>query len=271
MRATPTCWQNTWTAAGESNSSLIRRERPVRLRRTGRCCAGILSPARQDCEGSGWATCSAVALPRPRPPRRRRLMPAGWSPSGCSVGMSADRSAWIGSVSDAATPPAASPTISPLCSRRRVRLRLGRSSRGARSRAFGSSRRASRRRPFVRLRTTALPTALETTKPTRAGCPAGASVRRAWTTTSRLPDLIPRTATEKSAERRRRWRAGSTRGPDQQSSWIRPRASRGPCGDARRGSRDRRASTSAGGSRACGRDDGCWAGRCACSRCSPYY
>ena len=43
---------------------------------------------------------------------------------------------------------------------------------------------SARSRRLVRLRTTAVPTALETTKPTRGGCPARASVWLAWTTIS---------------------------------------------------------------------------------------
>ena len=77
----------------------------------------------------------------------------------------------------------------------------------------GGSRRAPRSRRRVRLRTTALPTALDTTKPTRGGRPARASVWWAWTTRSREPARDPpedRTADVKSARSRRRFGAGST-------------------------------------------------------------
>ena len=66
---------------------------------------------------------------------------------------------------------------------------------------------------LVRLRTTAPPTALETTKPTRGGCPARASVRAEWTTTSWEParaPLGPLSAAENSELVRSRCPAGST-------------------------------------------------------------
>ena len=48
--------------------------------------------------------------------------------------------------------------------------------------------------------------------------------------------------------------------------WLRPTASRGPCGGARRGSSGRRGCACAGGSRGSWTVGGCSAGRCACSR-----
>jgi hypothetical protein len=66
----------------------------------------------------------------------------------------------------------------------------------------------------VRLRTTAPPTALDTTKPTRGGRPARVSVEVAWTTSSLEPARQPpeeRTADVKSARSRSRFGAGSTR------------------------------------------------------------
>lgn len=65
----------------------------------------------------------------------------------------------------------------------------------------------ARSRRLVRFRVTALPTALDTTKPTRGGRSVLASVRLACTTTSRPPALLapgPRTADVKSARSRRR-------------------------------------------------------------------
>ena len=47
---------------------------------------------------------------------------------------------------------------------------------------------------------------------------------------------------------------------------LRPRASRGPCGDGWPGSNGRRGCAYAGGSRGSWTDGGCSAGRCACSR-----
>lgn len=47
---------------------------------------------------------------------------------------------------------------------------------------------------------------------------------------------------------------------------LRQSTLRGPCGAAPTGSRARRGCSSELGNRACGHDDGCWAGRCACSR-----
>lgn len=71
----------------------------------------------------------------------------------------------------------------------------------------------ARRRRLVRLRTTAPPTALETTKPTRGGCPARVSVCPAWTTISVEPTrapLGPLSAAVKSELVRSRCPAGST-------------------------------------------------------------
>jgi hypothetical protein len=128
----------------------------------------------------------------------------------------------------------------------------------------------ARSRRLVRLRTTAPPTALETTKPTRGGRPARASVTLAWTTISLEPNrtplgppgapLLPRSTAEKSALVRSRCPAGSTRGA------LRRTARSGPYGDEPRGSRGRRGSACAGGSRGPWPDDGCSAGKYACSR-----
>src|SRR5690349_17263412 len=72
---------------------------------------------------------------------------------------------------------------------------------------------SARSRRFVRFRTTAPPTALDTTKPTRGGCPARASDDPAWTTISVEParaPLGPRSAAAKSELSRSRCPAGST-------------------------------------------------------------
>ena len=68
-------------------------------------------------------------------------------------------------------------------------------------------------RRLVRLRTTAPPTALETTKPTRGGSPARASVCAEWTTTSGEPARAPPgplSAAENSELVRSRCPTGST-------------------------------------------------------------
>ena len=90
-----------------------------------------------------------------------------------------------------------------------------------------SSRPATwaRRRRLTRLRTTALPTVLDTTKPTRGGRPARASVVLPWTTMSREPALAPagdRSVAVKSALALRRCCAGSTAGGPQAESLVRP-------------------------------------------------
>jgi hypothetical protein len=62
---------------------------------------------------------------------------------------------------------------------------------------------------------------LETTKPTRGGSPARASVWLAWTTMSREPERTPPdalSAAAKSALVRSRCPAGSTTGPQAESS-----------------------------------------------------
>src|SRR5699024_3461336 len=75
------------------------------------------------------------------------------------------------------------------------------------------SRVIARNRRFTRLRTTALPTALDTTKPTRAGSPARSERRQAWTTTLGRPARNPRRITYwKSALRRSRFAVLSTAG-----------------------------------------------------------
>ena len=123
---------------------------------------------------------------------------------------------------------------------------------------------SARSRRLVRLRTTAPPTALDTTKPTRGGWPARASVWVAWTTSSLDPARRPpeeRTADVKSARSRSRFGAGST-------ADLRRRARSGPCGDERRGCCDPHGCASADGSRGSWPGGGCSAGKSACSRCS---
>jgi hypothetical protein len=89
----------------------------------------------------------------------------------------------------------------------------------------------ARSRRLVRFLTTAAPTDLDTTKPTRGGHPTRASVWLAWTTMSLEPDRAPPaafTAPAKSAPRRSRCRAGSTAEPQAESSErpLRRRAAR---------------------------------------------
>ena len=122
----------------------------------------------------------------------------------------------------------------------------------------------ARSRRLVRLRTTAPPTALDTTKPTRGGWPARASVWVAWTTSSLDPTRRPpeeRTADVKSARSRSRFGAGST-------ADLRRRARSGPYGDERRGCCGPHGCASADGSRGSWPGGGCSAGKSACSRCS---
>jgi len=128
------------------------------------------------------------------------------------------------------------------------------------------SRRAAtsaRRRRLTRLRVTALPTALDTTRPT-AGGPGSVVVVRCATSVPRPPRAPRRTVCWKSAERRIRCVAGST------GRCVRPRARCAPCGDAPRGWRDRHACACADGSRGSWPGAGCSAGRCAWSRRSPH-
>jgi hypothetical protein len=69
----------------------------------------------------------------------------------------------------------------------------------------------ARSRRWTRFRRTALPTALLTTNPTRAGSAIGASACNRWTTTARRPARRPdRTARRKSSDRRSRFDEGST-------------------------------------------------------------
>lgn len=119
-----------------------------------------------------------------------------------------------------------------------------------------------RSRRFTRLRITALPTFLDTTKPTLVA-PGGLSLlrRRACTTTDGVAARDPRlTATAKSLAAFRRWARGNT-------SYRRVRRTAGsdPCGDDPPGWRGRRGYACGCGSRGCGYDDGCSAGTCACS------
>ena len=126
----------------------------------------------------------------------------------------------------------------------------------------GERRTWWRSRRLTRLRTTALPTALLTTKPTRGGRLDVPSVWRC-TTSVRAP-----------ARRPERTVRGEGRGIGQSMSGgehrggpaLRPRGSCGPCGGGRRGSRGRHGCASAGGTRASCDDDGCSAGTYACSR-----
>lgn len=59
---------------------------------------------------------------------------------------------------------------------------------------------------------------------------------------------------------------GSCASAPRRAARLRQTALRGPCGAAPTESRARRGCSSERGNRACGHDDGCWAGRCACSR-----
>ena len=127
------------------------------------------------------------------------------------------------------------------------------------------SRRRARSRRLVRLRTTAPPTALDTTKPTRGGRPARASVGLAWTTISLEPARQP----SGGADRRREVRPLDAVGSAPAAPHgLRRRARSGPCDDGRRGWRGPRGCACAGGSRGSWPGDGCSAGRSACSRCS---
>lgn len=77
------------------------------------------------------------------------------------------------------------------------------------SSAANSSRAAARRRRFTRLRTTAPPTARETTKPTRGAAPAAPDAPRCRTRVGRPARRPARTAVSNSDERRTRLRAGN--------------------------------------------------------------
>ena len=128
------------------------------------------------------------------------------------------------------------------------------------------SRVRCRSRRFTRLRTTALPTALLTTKPTRAGCPGGWTSR--WTTRVRDPQRRPdRAVRRKASLSMSRCAAGSTSVVAAGAAVRRPGCC-GPCGDAPTGSSGRRGCACAGGNRAPCDDDGCSAGTYACSRAS---
>jgi len=120
---------------------------------------------------------------------------------------------------------------------------------------------SARRRRFTLLRTTAFPTALDTTKPTD-GASLPAPEGETWTTMVDFPVRTPpRTARLKSPGRRMRCAAGSTE--------LRQRARNGPCGDELRGSRDPHGCACAAGSRGSSHDAGCSAGRSAWSRGTP--
>ena len=131
----------------------------------------------------------------------------------------------------------------------------------------GRTRCRSRRRTL--LRTTALPTALDTTKPARAVEACAATSRSRWTTKVPRPARRPpRTAAAKSVLRRSRCAAGST------TTWafrpdrcrLRPTACRGPWNGGTPGWTGRHGCACAAGSRGSSRAGGCSAGRCACSR-----
>ncbi len=128
------------------------------------------------------------------------------------------------------------------------------------------SRVRCRSRRFTRLRTTALPTALLTTKPTSAGWPGARTSR--WTTRVLEPQRRPeRTARRKASLSLSRCADGSTSVVAAGAAVRRPGCC-GPCGDAPTGSSGRRGCACAGGNRAPCDDDGCSAGRYACSRAS---
>jgi len=119
------------------------------------------------------------------------------------------------------------------------------------------------------LRTTALPTARLTTKPTRAGRAGQAGTARC-TTRVRLPARRPdRTAVWKDAPSVSRSAADSTTrtwcGPEPA---VRLPGSCGPCGGAKTGSRGRHGCACADGTRAPCDGGGCSAGTYACSRVS---
>ena len=151
--------------------------------------------------------------------------------------------------------------------------------------AESSARASSRRRRFTRLRMTALPTALDTTKPTRgtasaagvpsvdaepaAAPPAGPRVAACTTSVGR-PTRTPRRITcWKSCERRSRWAALNT---TVGAAGFRPTARRGPCCGARPEWPARRGYACGHGTHGYGCAAGCSAGKCACSleysRCS---
>ena len=144
---------------------------------------------------------------------------------------------------------------------------------GARARQHGCPQEASSMRSRIRwrswrltrLRSTAEPTALLTTKPTDVGPPVPGTLGfnqhvgdegglyGFGSTTDRVPEVIPAAHALDAREQRLR-----------QTAW------RGPCGDGPRGSRGRRGCACGGGSRASWHDDGCSAGKYACSRCVPH-
>lgn len=91
----------------------------------------------------------------------------------------------------------------------------------------------------------------------------GEGDRLTWTTRVRRAARRPRrTAVAKSSRRVSRLGAGSTK--EIRSETVRPTTGCDPGGGALRRSVARRGSASAAGIRGSWRDDGCWAGRCAC-------
>ena len=148
------------------------------------------------------------------------------------------------------------------------RLPLGRRSRRSRIRCL------SRRLTLFRI--TAPPTARLTTKPTRGvPFPGNAEMATRVGRPARFPSLIaalnsspaacgndglaPYTPIARRMRLHRRADCRTNRGDQADSS-------RGPCGDERRGWRDRRGCACAAGSRGSSRGDGCSAGKYACSR-----
>ena len=116
---------------------------------------------------------------------------------------------------------------------------------------------------------TAGPTALPTTKPTRAGSELSPTSR--WTTSLSAPARRPRRAAARNdAGSVRRWARGSNDGGGgPKPRGLRQPGSCGPCGGARKGSRDQRGCACAGGNRAPCDGGGCSAGTYACSRALP--
>jgi hypothetical protein len=136
-------------------------------------------------------------------------------------------------------------------------------------RSASSGRTRCRRRRRTLLRTTAFPTALDTTKPARAVEACAGSSRSRWTTTVPRPARRPpRIAAAKSVLRRSRCAAASTITwafrPDRRR--LRPTACRDPWCGGQKGWHARPGCACAAGSRGSWHAGGCSAGRCACSR-----
>ena len=136
-----------------------------------------------------------------------------------------------------------------------------------------------RRRRLTLVRTTALPTARLTTRPTSGSLPDPGSVSSRCTTTEREAARLPWRVTSRNTEASpRRFTAANTSGPLRTQGLLEvgaaqhrcPRLRRpgscDPCGGDPTGSRGPRGCASGGGNRAPCDGDGCSAGRCACSR-----